>query len=89
MINIGLGQTLERLDRSITLRNFGFLMPDAEQQEILDGWNDIYRQYRGNVMNSDVTAAAIALGDEESEDNFARLKGIKAQRERMLRYDDN
>ncbi len=89
MKTIGLGQTLERLDRSITLRNFGFLMPDAQQQDILDGWNDIYRQYRGSAMNSDIAAAGIALGDDESEESFTRLKGIKAQKERILRYDDN
>uniref|UniRef100_A0A2A4YYS8 DNA primase n=1 Tax=OCS116 cluster bacterium TaxID=2030921 RepID=A0A2A4YYS8_9PROT len=89
MIDIGLGQTLERLDQSITLRNFGFLMPDAEQQDIIDGWMDIYRQYRGNVMNSDVAAAGIALGDEETEESLARLQSIQAQRERMLRNDDN
>lgn len=89
MNNIGLGQTLERLDQSITLRNFGFLMPNAEQQEVIDGWMDIYRQYRGNVMSSDVTAAGVALGDDETEENLARLQDIKAQRERMLRDDDN
>lgn len=89
MNNIGLGQTLERLDQSITLRNFRFLMPDAQSQEIIDGWTDVYRQYRGNVMNSDVAAAGIALGDEETEENLARLRGIQAQRERMLRNDDN
>lgn len=89
MKTIGLGQTLERLDRSITLRNFGFLMPDAEQQDVIDGWSDLYRQYRGNVMNSDVATAAIALGDDTEEQNFVRLQGIKAQRERMLRNDDN
>ncbi|MCJ8324482.1 MAG: DNA primase [Rhizobiales bacterium] len=89
MKTIGLGQTLERLDRSITLRNFGFLMPEAEQQDVIDGWSDLYRQYRGNAMNSDVATAAIALGDDTEEQNFVRLQGIKAQRERMLRNDDN
>lgn len=89
MNNIGLGQTLERLGRSITLRNFGWLMPDAQADEVIDGWKDIYRQYLGNVMNSDVAAAGIALGDDENEENLARLKGIQEQRERMLRNDDN
>ncbi len=89
MKTIGLGKTIERLDRSITLRNYGWLMPNAQQQDVTDGWNETYRLYRRNVMNSDVAAAGIALGDDENDENLARLRGIKEQRERMLRNDDN
>jgi DNA primase len=85
---LGLDKVLERLDRATTHRSDRFAEPGAEQHVVARGWRHALAMHGLDNLRRALAAANVAWGEEQSDDNLARILEIKRALAEPIDIDD-
>jgi DNA primase len=76
----GFGETLARIERSITTLSVWGARPEAAHADVLLTWQQLVALHRQcHSLSRELKDAELALGQENSEANYSRLLDVKAR----------
>jgi DNA primase len=76
----GFGETLHRVERSITTASVWAARPDAAPDDVLLTWHQLVALHRQwHSLSRELKDAELALGQDNSEANYSRLLDVKAR----------
>jgi len=76
----GFGPLLDRIDRSITTPSVWGAQPGAAQADVLLTWKQLVALHRQwHSLTRELRDAETALGQDNTEANYARLRDVKAR----------
>ena len=76
----GFGELMARIERSITTRSVWGARPDADAGDVLLTWKQLLALHRqAHSLTRELKDAELALGQDNSEANYARLRDVKSR----------
>ncbi len=76
----GFGETLRRIERSITTLSVWGARPEAAPDDVLLTWRQLVALHRQwHSLSRELKDAELALGADNSEANYSRLLDVKAR----------
>ncbi|MEZ5839876.1 MAG: DNA primase [Hyphomicrobiales bacterium] len=80
LVGAGVGATLEAVDRMIVSCREWYAKPEADPQDAEEAWSQALTLHkRAHSLHKELRAAELALANDPSEENFARLIDIQSE----------